>query len=91
MKYFSENDIREFVSEREATYLFTHSTPLNIRLCHDCPNFERDHPTIETDGDFGYCAYKTDFTVLDDEPIHWYFTDINNFCNEDEIGENDAL
>lgn len=87
MKYYSENDIKELVSEHEARYLFAHSTPLNVRLCRYCEYFIQDHPTINTDGDFGYCEYRTDFCVLDDEPIDWYFTDINGFCNEDEIRE----
>ena len=85
MKYYNENDIKELVSENEAMYLFAHSEPLNVRLCRDCEYFEQEHPTIDTDGDFGYCTYKTDFAVLDDEPIHWYFTDINGFCREDDI------
>lgn len=87
MKYYSENDIKELVTETEANYLFAHSTPINIRLCCNCEYFMREHPTIETDGDFGYCEYRTDFIVMDDEPINWYFTDINGFCNEDELSE----
>lgn len=87
MKYYSENDIKELVTETEVNYLFAHSTPINVRRCRDCEYFIREHPTIETDGDFGYCEYRTDFIVLDDEPIDWYFTDINGFCNEDDIIE----
>lgn len=90
LKYYSEEDIKELISECEAAYLFAHSTPINVRCCCDCPYFEQDHPTIDTDGDFGYCSYKTDFAVMDDEPIHWYFTSKNSFCDESTLGDEDA-
>ena len=34
-----------------------------------------------------FALLKLNELIMDDEPINWYFTDINNFCNEDEIGE----
>ena len=83
MKYISEKfvpaDWIEQAEENNAT--------INVRLCRDCKYFEREHPTIETDSDFGYCVYRTDFAVFDDELTHWYFTDINGFCREDNIND----
>lgn len=90
MNYYSEQDIRELVSEIEADYLFAHSTPINVRLCRDCPYFEQEHSTIDIDRDFGYYSYKTDFVICDDEPIYWYFTNKNSFCDENTLGDEDA-
>jgi hypothetical protein len=89
LKYYSEEQIHDQFDpfEYEVFLKWQDFDSINVRLCRDCPYFEQDHPTIDTDGDFGYCSYKTDFTVLDDEPIHWYFTDINGFCNENDIKE----
>ena len=83
MKYIYE----EFVDPDDVASAEGQGFTINVRLCRDCEYFEREHPTIDTDGDFGYCTYKTDFVVLDDEPIHWYFTDINGFCREDDIND----
>ena len=85
MKYYSEADIRKFFKSSDSLAFFIGYDPIHVRRCRDCEYFGRDHPTINTDGDFGYCKYHTDFMVLDDEPINWYFTDINGFCNEDDI------
>ena len=87
MKYYSEDLVRRMVAPdwlatMEKNYP---DEVINVRRCRDCEYFEKDHPAISTDGDFGYCSYRTDFTVLDDEPINWYFTDINGFCREDDI------
>ena len=99
MKYYSREILEQYLKdtrlnkildiiddiEPEITEGKTAPAKINVRLCRDCEYFIPDHPTINTDGDFGYCAYRTDFCVLDDEPIDWYFTDINGFCNEDDI------
>ena len=87
MKYYSEEQIRDQFSQDECEAFFKRQDfgSINVRRCRDCEYFEREHPTINTDGDFGYCSYRTDFTVLDDEPINWYFTDINGFCREDDL------
>lgn len=87
MKYYSEEQIRDQFSPFECEAFFKRQDfgSINVRLCRDCEYFEREHPIINTDGDFGYCSYRTDFTVLDDEPINWYFTDINGFCREDDL------
>jgi len=92
LKYYSEEQIRDQFnsSECEAFFKRQDSGAINVRLCRECPFFNQDHPTIDTDGDFGYCAYKTDFAVLDDEPIHWYFTSKNSFCDENTLGDEDA-
>ena len=74
-----------FVNNEDLASAIGQGYAINVRLCRECPYFEQEHPTIDTDGDFGYCTYKTDFAVLEDEPIHWYFTDINGFCREDDI------
>lgn len=89
MKYFSEEQIRDQFGplECEAFFKRQNDGAINVRRCRDCEYFVREHPTIDTDGDFGYCEYRTDFAVMDDEPIDWYFTDINGFCNEDDIIE----
>lgn len=89
MKYYSEETLRDCMNPFELeSFLKRHSEEaINVRLCRNCEYFEREHPTIDTDGDFGYCTYRTDFAVLDDEPINWYFTDINGFCREEDIKE----
>lgn len=99
MKYYSReileqylkdtrfNKVLDIIDETEP-YLTTGKTVparINVRCCRNCPYFEQEHPTIDTDGDFGYCSYKTDFAVMDDEPIHWYFTSKNSFCDENTI------
>ena len=43
MKYYSEDDVRELVSETESMYLFAHSTPISVRYCRDCPYFISDY------------------------------------------------
>lgn len=94
MKYYSEEILKVIMTTEWLNAIKEHCINgeiINVRLCRNCEYFKRDHPTIDTNGDFGFCTYRTDFTVLDDEPINWYFTDINGFCNEDEIGENDVL
>lgn len=87
MKYYSEETLRDYINLFELEHFLErhNNEAINIRLCRECEYFERNHPTIETDGDFGYCTYKTDFMVLDNEPINWYFTDINGFCNEEDL------
>lgn len=85
MKYYSEKILKYWLPIPKWLVEKYPEEIINVRCCRDCEYFERDHPTINTDGNFGYCTYKTDFTVLDDEPIHWYFTDINGFCREDDI------
>ena len=79
-----------FVSNEDLASAIGQGYAIKVRLCRDCPYFEQEHPTIDTDGDFGYCSYKTDFAVLDDEPIHWYFTNKNSFCDENTLGDEDA-
>jgi hypothetical protein len=86
------NKVLDIIDETEP-YLTTGKTvpaQINVRLCRDCPYFEQEHPRINTDGDLGYCTYKTDFVVFDDEPIHWYFTNKNSFCDENTLGDEDA-
>ena len=92
MKYYSEEQIRDQFDPFECEVFFKRQDfgSINVRLCCDCPYFEQEHPTIDTDGDFGFCTYKTDFAVLDDEPIHWYFTNKNSFCDENTLGDEDA-
>ena len=99
MKYYSREILEQYLKktrlnkildiiddvEQEITEGKTAPATINVRLCRNCEYFIQDHPTINTDGDFGYCEYRTDFCVLDDEPINWYFTDINGFCNENDI------
>lgn len=88
MKYYSEEQIRDQFnpSECEAFFKRQDSGSINVRLCRNCEYFIPDHPTINTDGDFGYCEYKTNFNTLEENwPIDWYFTDINGFCREDDI------
>ena len=95
MKYYSRKILEQYLKNTRFNKILDimDEEPLdesiNVRRCRDCEYFIRDHPTIETNGDFGYCEYRTNFFVLDDEPINWYFTDINGFCNEDDIkGDN---
>jgi len=104
LKYYSREILEQYLKdtrlnkildiiddiEPEITENKTVPAQINIRFCRDCPFFSQDHPTIDTNGDFGYCAYKTDFAVLDDEPIHWYFTSKDNFCDESTLGDEDA-
>ena len=91
MKYYSREILEQYLKDTRLNKILDimDEEPLdesiNVRLCRDCEYFIRDHPSIDTDGDFGYCKYRTDFCVLDDEPINWYFTDINGFCREDDI------
>lgn len=89
MRYYSESDLSKWFDPVELSQFIDkyNSNSLNVRLCRECPYFEPDHPSIDTDGEFGYCSLKTDFYVLDDEPINWYFTDINGFCREDDIDD----
>ena len=104
MKYYSREILEQYLKntrlnkildiidniEPEITEDKTVPAQINVRCCRNCPYFEQEHPIINTDGDFGYCSYKTDFTVLDDEPIHWYFTNKNSFCDENMLGDEDA-
>lgn len=99
MKYYSReileqylkdirlNKILDIIDDIEPEITENKAVPaqINVRCCCNCEYFEQDHPTIDTDGDFGYCSYKTDFAVMDDEPIHWYFTSKNSFCDENTI------
>lgn len=90
MKYYNEDVLKHWIPSSKWLADIEKRFPekvINVRRCRDCEYFVREHPTIETDNDFGYCEYRTDFIVLDDEPINWYFTDINGFCNEDEIND----
>lgn len=90
MKYYSEEVLKHWLPSSKWLIAMAEQYPeevINVRRCRDCEYFVCEHPTIETDGDFGYCEYRTDFIVMDDEPIDWYFTDINGFCNEDDIIE----
>ena len=73
-----------FVNDEDLASAIGQGCAIKVRLCRDCEYFERKQ---ETSRDFDYCSYKTDFAVLDDEPIHWYFTDINGFCREDDIND----
>lgn len=84
MKYFSEIDIIKEGWANKAQLDRSRAQTINVRLCRECEYFEYESPTEKN---FGYCTYRTDFMVLDDEPINWYFTNINGFCNEDEINE----
>lgn len=79
-----------FVNNEDLASAIGQGYAIKVRLCCDCPYFEQEHPIIDTDGDFGYCSYKTDFAVLDDESIHWYFTNKNSFCDENTLGDEDA-
>ena len=79
-----------FVSNEELASAIDRGYAIKVRLCCDCPFFRQDNPAIGTDGDFGFCTYKTDFAVFDDEPIHWYFTNKNSFCDENTLGDEDA-
>ena len=99
LKYYSREILEQYLKDTrlnkildiiddigpEITENKTVPAKINVRCCCNCEYFEQDHPTIDTDGDFGYCAYKTDFAVLDDEPIHWYFTSKDSFCDENTI------
>lgn len=88
MKYYSEEVLKHWLPSLKWLVSMEEHYPdevINVRRCRNCEYFMREHPTIETNGDFGYCEYRTDFVIMDDEPINWYFTDINGFCNEDEI------
>ena len=100
MKYYSIEILEQYLKdtrlnkildiiddvEPEITEGKTAPAKINVRLCRNCEYFVPDCPTIDTNGDFGYCEYRTDFNTLEETwPIHWYFTDINGFCNEDDI------
>ena len=79
-----------FVNNEDLASAIGQGRAIKVRLCRDCPYFEQEHPIIDTDGDFGFCTYKTDFAVFDDEPIHWYFTNKNSFCDENLLGDENA-
>lgn len=93
MKYYSEEQIRDQFGpfECEAFFKRHESGAINVRRCRDCKYYISELPTIDTDGDFGYCEYRTDFSdyMLNDGPINWYFTDENSFCDENQIIEED--
>ena len=80
MKYYSEDDVRELVSETESMYLFAHSTPINIRFCRDCPYFISDYIPDEVGRYSGWCEWRSEgengwhYDVMED-----------SFCNEDDI------
>ena len=84
MNYYSEDSL-EGLPIYYKNKIKSRAHPIHVRLCRDCEYFVPDLPTIDVDGDFGCCEYRTDFAVFDDTPINWYFTDINGFCNEDDI------
>ena len=92
MKYYSRKILEQYLKNTRFNKILDimDEEPLdesiNVRLCRNCEYFIPDCPTIDTNGDFGYCEYKTDFNTLEETwPIHWYFTDINGFCREDDI------
>lgn len=80
MKYYSEDDIRELVSEIESMYLFGHSTPIRVRYCRDCPYFISDYIPDEVGRYSGWCEWRSEgengwhYDVMED-----------SFCNEDDI------
>lgn len=89
MKYYSEEVLKHWLPSLEWLVSMEERYPeevINIRRCRNCEYFIPDCPAIDTNGDFGYCEYKTDFNALEENwPINWYFTDINGFCREDDI------
>lgn len=88
MKYYSEDLVRRMVAPDWLAVMEKNHPDevISVRRCRDCEYFVPDCPAINTDGDFGYCEYRTDFNALEENwPIHWYFTDINGFCREDDI------
>ena len=75
-----------YVNEEDLASAEGQGLTINARLCRNCEYYIPEHPTIDTDGDFGYCEYRTDFNALEEGwPINWYFTNINGFCNENDI------
>ena len=79
-----------FVNNEDLASAIGQGCAIKVRFCRDCPYFEQEHPIIDPNGDLGICTYKTDFAVFDDEPIHWYFTNKNSFCDENTLGDEDA-
>ena len=90
MKYYSEEKIRDQFDpfECEAFFKRQNDGVINVRLCRDCEYFYTRTSNIDTNGDFGYCEYRTNFNTFEEEwPIDWYFTNMNGFCNENDIIE----
>ena len=82
MKYYNEDDIRELVSEIESSYLFAHSTPINVRFCCDCPLFDINGIQPDPGIIHGRCLRFSDEHV----PYYVRVKD-SDFCNEDNIGD----
>lgn len=80
MKYYSEDDVRELVSETEALYLFAHTTPIEVRYCHDCPYFISDYIPDEEGRYSGWCEWRSE----SEEGWHYEVME-DSFCNEDDI------
>ena len=80
MKYYSEDDVRELVSETESNYLFGHSTPIKVRFCRDCPLFDINGIQPDPGIIHGRCLR------FSDEYVPYYArVDDTDFCNEDKI------
>lgn len=90
MKYYSEDDIRELVSEVESNCLFAHSTPINVRFCRDCPCFQINYWQKDPSVVSGWCKRLSYYETMEDEAPFYVYVNSNSFCNEDDIGDEDG-
>lgn len=92
MKYYSEDVLKHWIPSSKWLAAIEKRFPeevINVRRCRDCEYFIPEDPAIDPNENFGYCDYRTDYTdyMLNDGAINWYYTSINGFCNENDIGD----
>lgn len=88
MRYFSEEILKKWLPSPEWMVAMEENQPeevINVRRCRDCVYYDTEIPTIDVNGEFGFCQYRTDLTFQEDGTIHYYFTGEDGFCNEDDI------
>lgn len=103
MKYYSREILEQYLKdtrlnkildiiddvEPEITEGKTAPAKINVRFCRDCPCFQANYwqkdPTVVS----GWCKRLSYYETMDDETPYYVYVNSDNFCNEDNIGEND--
>lgn len=89
MKYYSEQELAYFLNTKDLNTLMIACHPIKVRFCRDCPCFETNYwqkdPTVVS----GWCKRLSYYETLNDETPYYVYVNSNNFCNEDNIKEED--
>lgn len=90
MNYYSEKDLDSILDIRDRRLIKMKFKPINVRFCRDCPCFQINYWQKDPSVISGWCKRLSYYETMEYEAPFYVYVNSNNFCNEDNIGDEDG-